>query len=86
MSELMPWAKRSRVLDVTLAVAGQAIGIPHGLDRKPDGFLLVWSDGPVYAGAVSYAWDAKLAFLRPANADTHALVVFYVLSEDVHVP
>lgn len=75
---------RSRVLRVTLPTAGGVVAIQHGLGVTPTGFLVIWADGPVYAAsAVTSPWTDVLAFLRAPNANTHALVVFYSLNEEV---
>lgn len=70
----------TRPLRLTLPTAGAARDVAHGLRQIPDGFLVVWSDAPVYAYP-SRAWSATTAYLTSAAANVHAIVIFYTLKE-----
>jgi hypothetical protein len=75
------WTTYGPVIDVTFVAAASKLDIAHRLGTKPTGYHLVFADGPVYAepGAI---WTKEIAYMRAANANTHARIVFLTLTGD----
>lgn len=74
------WARLSRPLRITLPVAGATRDVVHGLGETPEGFVVVWTDAPIYA-VPGLAWTRDLAYLTSAANNVHAIVLFYTLKE-----
>lgn len=76
------WDTYTREIEVTFPASNQQRDVAHGLGVVPRGFLLVWSDGPVFAEP-GKPWTVDLAWLRSSVAGTRARVIFYTLREGV---
>lgn len=72
------WDALGPVVEVTFPAAASKRDVAHGLQQIPTGFLVVWSDGPVYAEP-GLQWTKELAWLRAPNANTHARIIFLTL-------
>lgn len=81
MQRLVARPVTSRRLRVTFPAANTVRDIAHGLDGIPDGYVLEWADGVVYAEP-GVQWTRDLAYLRATAANVHAIVTFYIASED----
>lgn len=85
-NELRPyWETFGPIVEVDFPAAATARDVVHGLQQIPTGFHVIWSDGPVYAEP-GRLWTKALAWLRAANANTHARVIFFTVREDPHEP
>jgi hypothetical protein len=70
------------VLRVTFPAANTRLDIAHRLGVIPDGYELVFADAEIHA-TPGVLWTTTIAYLQANAANTHALVRFYVLREDV---
>lgn len=73
-------AEYTRPLSLSFPAANTQRDVAHGLNAKPDGFLLVYADARVKAVA-GKIWTRDLAFLEADAANARATVIFYTLRE-----
>lgn len=76
-----PWALLGRPVRVRFPFGGARRDVAHGLPITPDGFMVVWSDAPVY-GAPGATWNANIASLVSPTTNANAIIIFYTLKED----
>lgn len=79
--ELLP--VQGPLLRITIPAAGVDFDVAHGLQATPNAYVVEYADGPVYARPGAWA-TRDVAYLRAANANTHALVRFRVIQEGLH--
>lgn len=78
-----PWWAQGWVVvkGITFPAANTRLDVAHGLSAIPEGFTVLWSDGPVYA-APGQIWTDSVAYLQTNAANVHADVVFYRLRQE----
>src|SRR5262245_7150163 len=80
--EALPfWARYSRALRVTFAVANTRRDVGHQLGTTPDGMLVIWNDAVITA-VPGRPWDDTVASLQADKANAHAVIVFFTLREE----
>ena len=79
---LRPWVGEWNVVkDITFPAANTRRDVAHGMTTIPEGFSVIWSDGPVYA-APGQQWTNQVAYLQTNAANVHAVVAFYRLRQE----
>lgn len=80
-AQQLPIAAMGPVITVQFPSAGVARDLPHGLDRVPDGYLVVLESGGFVKGVNVSRWSDTIAWMDATANNTWARICFYTLKE-----
>lgn len=79
----LPMAALGPVIEVQFPTAAVARDLPHGLDRVPDGYLVVLESGGCVKAVNVSRWSDTIAWMDATANNTWARICFYTLKEGV---
>lgn len=77
----LPIAVRGPVVEIVFPTAGVVRDVPHGLERVPDGYVVILEDGGFVRSTTYSRWSDQIAWMVSTADNTRARVCFYTLRE-----
>ena len=81
LAQQLPIAALGPVIEVYFPTATTARDIPHGLDRVPDGYVVVLESGGFVKAITVDRWSDQIAWMNATADHTRARLCFYTLRE-----